>query len=103
MKQHTTPCNECPFRRECLPGWLGNNDHTRFAAYALQEVFFPCHTRKGQACAGRATMWSNSCKAPRDKTLLVLPRDTKNVFSNIMEFMKHHKIDPEKVKEVLHG
>ena len=103
-KQHTTPCNECPFRRKSLAGWLGENGPVNFAVCAQIETRMPCHKKWSMQCAGRAIMWANSCKVPRDPSLLrIKTPDRTTVFSNIIEFMKHHKISAERVRIAMWG
>jgi hypothetical protein len=103
-KQHVVPCKECPFRRISMPGWLGENDPVNFVLFALAELRMPCHKKWSAQCAGRSTMWTNSCKVPRDPSLLQIETpDRINVFSNIMEFMKHHGISVERVRTVMCG
>ncbi len=96
--QHTKPCSECPFRRISPEGWLGSNDPRHFAINANHEGHFPCHKTMGKRaselqCAGRATMWANQCKVSRDDPVPRLTVDRETVFSNIGEFIRHHKIE----------
>lgn len=97
--QHTTPCNECPFRRKSLPGWLGSNDPKSFAILANRDGHFPCHKTMGKGrakelqCAGRAILYANQCKVARDNSVPRLPPDRENVLGNIFEFAKHHEIE----------
>lgn len=44
----TKPCQNCPFRRDCLPGWLGR-ERAREIARSLYEndETFPCHKTTG--------------------------------------------------------
>jgi hypothetical protein len=97
MKQHVKPCKECPFRRASMPGWLGRNDPAEFAVMANHDVMMPCHLTTGTGktewhCAGRAIMWANQCKVPRDDSVPLLRPDRANVFSTVMEFVAHHRI-----------
>lgn len=104
MRQHKTPCAECPFRRVAAAGWLGGFTADEFKWMAEAERRMPCHTRMkkfdgvdynnpGTApqCAGRAIYWANQCKLPRSPELLRLPRDPVAVFSWPHEFVAHHK------------
>jgi len=97
MKQHKTPCRECPFRRESPAGYLGNNEAKNFAILANHDGNFPCHLTMGKKqerqCAGRAIMWAKQCKVSRDKSVPSLPVDREKVFSNIYEFNQHHEIE----------
>lgn len=102
-KQHTKPCKECPFRRESAPGYLGHNTLDDFAMLAMSERHTPCHMTvnyrdpawefkqdKAPQCVGRATMWANTCKMPRDPQLLRAAPDKTVVFSSLAEFTAHH-------------
>jgi hypothetical protein len=103
MKQHTTPCKECCFRRASLPGWVGNHSSAEFAALAMSERRMPCHMKvdyqqrdwrtvqqSAPQCAGRATLWRNMCKLPRNRELLVVKQTSAAVFQHIREFIVHH-------------
>lgn len=107
--QHVHPCKVCPFRRVAARGWLGGLTPKTFMELVTQEVRMPCHSnfpngvdyRKAQdatkaehaapQCAGRAIYWGNTCKLPRDPSLLTLPRDPVAVFANRIEFIAHHE------------
>lgn len=43
-----TPCKHCPFRKDCLPGWLGKERITEI----LEQDSFVCHKDTGLQCAG---------------------------------------------------
>ena len=103
IKQHTKPCNDCPFRRQSLPGWLGDNGLEDFIILAVSDIKMPCHLTPGNGaapncelhpeasqCAGRAIFLSNMCKSPRDSSVLKLPADRETVFSRPQEFVEHH-------------
>lgn len=103
MKQHKTPCNQCPWRRASAPGWLGDSTPGDFWWTAEQDTRMPCHNHidyerkdwkkqieKVPQCAGRAIAFANRCKLPRDKALLRLPADKEKVFSTPQEFLDHH-------------
>ena len=89
-KQHTTPCSDCPWRRDSLPGWLGGSTAEEFRQMAHGEVKYDCHAIKGPQCAGLAIYRANVCKSVRDPSVLRLPRDEATVFSTPMEFKAHH-------------
>jgi hypothetical protein len=94
-KQHTSPCSDCPFRRDSIPGWLGTLSVEDWVQLAHGEGAADCHTTKqpggkgGWACAGLAIYRANICKSPRDAKAMRLKPDTKLVFS-FGEFRKHH-------------
>jgi hypothetical protein len=93
-QQHTSPCSDCPFRRDSIPGWLGQLTVDNWVELAHSEGSADCHTTKqkggkGWACAGLAIYRANVAKAPRDPKAMRLKPDTKLVFS-FGEFKKHH-------------
>lgn len=97
------PCNECPWRRISLPGWLGPFTAEEWNEMAHSDAAVACHTTIHDAvdgegdwddprlrqCAGIATFRTNICKSPRDPEVATLPRDTENVFG-YGEFVAHH-------------
>jgi len=104
MRQHKKPCGECPWRRTCAPGWLGNATPEQFLATSEAEHRMPCHSHvdyedenwraqvaKAPQCAGRAIHFANRFKLPRNKDLLQLPADRENVFNRPEEFLEHHQ------------
>jgi hypothetical protein len=59
------PCNNCPFSRTALKGWLGESRSTEIANGLLEGKTFPCHktTKRNedmpdteQHCAGALIM-----------------------------------------------
>lgn len=92
MKQHTTPCPECPWRRKAPPGWLGAKlPPEDWVAAAHSDVRIPCHLDLNKQCAGAAIFRDNVCKLPRDPAVIVLPSDTVKVFATGNEFIAHHR------------
>ena len=100
---NSKPYKACPFRRKSAAGWLGASTPEEFVDTALADVYMPCHLEvdyedaywqdnlpRVHQCAGRAIFLSNTCKAPRDKTIVRLPPNTTDVFSNKQEFLEHH-------------
>lgn len=107
MKQHKTPCAECPFRRASAAGWLGASSPQEFMDQARNELRMPCHLHidyeqpdwEGQVpdaprCAGHAIFLRNTCNMPRDRELAdfvkTVERDSEKVFQWPQEFIKHH-------------
>lgn len=88
--QHTSPCSDCPFRRDALPGWLGGRTPAQYALLACSDEIILCHTKVGPQCAGAAIYRANICKEARSKRVLRLPKDTVKVFAWVTEFMQHH-------------
>ena len=94
-KQHKSPCSDCPWRRDSIPGWLGEMNVDEWLRLAHGEGKADCHTMKqsdskGWACAGLAIYRANVAKSVHDQTALRLPPDRENVFS-FGEFKKHHE------------
>lgn len=105
----TVPCNDCPFRRKSLPGWLG--------PWSVEEVLghiaygpFPCHKTisgpnmenddpKLRQCAGAAIFMNNKLQMSRDPSLSATQKALKgctadlkaSVFSTADEFAGHHR------------
>lgn len=90
--QHQSPCSDCPFRRDSLRGWLGGYTAQEFAAMAHGEDMLECHVIAGKQCAGAGIYRANVCKDPRNRALIVLPADKKNVLGSRAEFIQHHTL-----------
>ncbi len=88
--QHKRPCSDCPWRRDSLPGWLGAIGFAEWLQVAHSDSRVDCHVVSNMQCAGLATYRANVAKQPRDPKILLLPKDTTNVFATPMEFSKHH-------------
>lgn len=118
QKQHASPCNECPFRKKSLPGYIGDHsDVSEIIDIVQGDGKFPCHmqvnvVRKQQGCsykdalvrapvcAGSAAFLCNQIKVSRDPEVgaaqkLVGTRE--DVFGmpgstwSIAEMTAHHK------------
>lgn len=89
-KQHTKPCSDCPWARRSLRGWLGSLLPMQWLQIAFSDAKEPCHVIDNQQCAGLAIFRTHICKSPRDRTVLVLPKNPKLVFETAQEFLKHH-------------
>jgi hypothetical protein len=89
-KQLTNACSDCPLRRDSLRGWLGGNEPEDYARLCHSDVVVECHVHAGSRCAGLAIYRSNTAKyqPPEHKR----PKDHDTIFSNVMEFIAHHKI-----------
>jgi hypothetical protein len=101
-KQHSTPCRQCPWRRNSAPGWLGASEPGEFLAQSDANIRMPCHThvdyeaadweaqtQRVPQCAGRAIFQANRCQLPAPENLK-LPADRQNVFQWPHEFVAHH-------------
>jgi hypothetical protein len=101
------PCNDCPWRRNAFPGWLGSDEPESFCTKQLRDEEMPCHktidytdpdwltTQMPEAafCAGGLIFLANYCKLPRDPELAAavkaVERDEK-VFAYPAEFVAYH-------------
>jgi hypothetical protein len=100
------PCDECPFRRKSLRGWLGpwNVEELLFA---LGRQVFPCHktirsddtpVEEMTSCAGAAIFLNNKVewsRHPINQRHQELVKDVpvevrESVFANGDEFRAHH-------------
>lgn len=94
-----SPCNECPWRRNARPGFLGPHTAEEWARLAHTDTPIACHkTIKRNLdwvgalqCAGAAIFRRNVGKSPRDPAVAVGPLDTERVFRNDDEFVDHHE------------
>jgi len=90
------PCNECPWRKEAAPGWLGPHSARVWAQVLTSEEVIACHKTitedesYSHQCRGAAIMRANILKLPRNREIAVGPRDRKRVFTSIGKFLKHH-------------
>ena len=113
-KQHSTPCRECPFKRDSAPGWLGASEPGEFLALADSDNRAPCHMHvnydkpdwERQAavapqCVGRAVFMANRCKLPAPG-LLKAKSNPDAVFVRPHEFVAHHaRLDPTSLESTL--
>ena len=97
VTQHKKPCKDCPWRRNAVNGWLGSLSAEEWVAAAHQEARIDCHINVEPAtqCAGAAIYRANILKLPRYAEILVLPKDREKVFCTPMEFLDHHKKEPQ--------
>jgi hypothetical protein len=105
LKQHTTPCSECPFRRTTEPGHLGGSSPLTYVGQAYGPFFLPCHSThdykslearlntENLQCAGAAIHRANIGRSElMPDPLLKLPADTETVFATQAEFLAHHGV-----------
>lgn len=101
------PCNDCPFRRKAMPGWLGAADPQSFIVNISMEQPLPCHQtmdytdprwkekweaqKTGNICAGALIMSANMCKHPRDRNFPRMEPDKVAVFGTHQEFIDYHE------------
>lgn len=99
------PCNQCPFRKKSLPGWLGDASPEQFMATVMQDHEMPCHstvdysdprwrrslsTKKVSYCKGSLIFFANICKLSRDRDRPTA-EPSEDVFRSPQEFLNHHK------------
>lgn len=97
-RQHTTPCSDCPFRRDSIPGWLGGYTVEQYVQIATYAEGVDCHTRRKpddmggdfHQCAGMAIYHANVLKSPRDPQAFRLPPNKSLAFAWPTEFTAHH-------------
>lgn len=112
--RHKVPCDDCPFRRDSMPGFLGGTRLADWITAWIGEAKFPCHKTISQMfvitetvgenhpsldgasyCAGALTMMRNSCKSPRNsydrEAARKVEPDRETVFSHMGEFKSHHE------------
>lgn len=87
-RQHTTPCSDCPMRRDSVPAWLGGNTPELYQRLAHSDEIVHCHVISNQQCAGMAIYRANVCKRV-DPPGLKLPAD-KVLVLGLGEFLPHH-------------
>lgn len=98
------PCKQCPFRKQSLPGWLGDASPEQFIATVMNDEEMPCHstvdytdkhwrrslrTKKVSYCKGSLIFFSNICKLSRDRARPTA-EPSEDVFRSPQEFLKHH-------------
>jgi hypothetical protein len=102
-----TPCNDCPFRKNSLPGWLADYSPLQLHSIVMSETAFPCHlaqqefvewkdvgTKNNPVCAGSLRYMKKGAKMPRRADLAALIKkidvgSCDNILS-ITEFFEHH-------------
>ncbi len=102
-------CNDCPFRKQSLPGWLGDyNSAQELHNIVMSEAPFPCHlthtdeeisfeeagTVEHPLCAGALMYMRKAGKLPRNKELLdamkSFPISELDAILSYREFFQHH-------------
>ena len=88
--QHVRPCDDCPWRRDSIAGWLGPGSPGAWLQAAHGDGRINCHALTGVQCAGAAIYRTNVCKRPRNPELLLLAANKRDVFATPDEFRSHH-------------
>lgn len=90
-----SPCNNCPFRKDSLKGWLGSERMTEI----LESDSFVCHkTTKGtlkerKQCAGFMIIQKDRSTAVRIAKVLKIDLELRNqnlVFESKEDCINHH-------------
>lgn len=88
----TSPCTgkaKCPFRKDCLKGWLGKERATEI----IQSLSFTCHKEdKAKQCAGHILVSGfNKFKVLAEIFGIVLTiNNADKVFKTEQDFINHH-------------
>lgn len=103
------PCNDCPWRRNATPGWLGPFTAEEWCQTAHGEAPVACHKTirvtndlgygdwenpSMRQCMGMAIFRNNICKSPHNPTdaaNLIEEGDKTQVFSWDDEFIAYHE------------
>jgi hypothetical protein len=94
-RQHTSPCSDCPFLRDAVPGWLGMTPPEKWEDMAQSfDGHAVCHALKKENgnrwdCVGLAIYRANIGRTARPYELQAEP-NTDLVFSE-GEFVEHHR------------
>lgn len=103
------PCNDCPWRKIAIPGWLGPYPAERWLEIAHGESPVACHQTITEVndegvgmwdhpamrqCRGVAIFREHVCKSPRHPDIETGPTDPDNVFVTNAEFMEYHTGQP---------
>ena len=93
------PCDDCPWRRNAVAGWLGPYDFDEWLILAHCDEPIACHQtivedesfEGTRACAGAAIYRANVAKIPRLAPLShQMAPDREAVFAMPTEFVRHH-------------
>jgi hypothetical protein len=100
-------CNECPFNKKSIPGFLADYTPKVIHDIVMSEQHFPCHKTlpavntltpqealEFPRCKGSIMYMKKGCKLPNDKNLFndISKEDLDEILS-IPEFFNHHKKD----------
>lgn len=107
MKSCSKQCNECPFRKDSIRGWLADYTPSHLHLLVMSEQPFPCHkthdetlelseAHKYPLCKGALAYMKKSGKSPRNPELKKLVQevdaDTLENTLGLKEFFEHHEI-----------
>ena len=84
-------CDDCPWRRNAAPGWLGSDqDAVDWLATAHSDDTVECHKRGGCHCVGIAVYRKNVAKLARFPNPEDIEADREAVFAGPAEFHEYH-------------
>ncbi len=84
------PCKDCPFRKDTLQGWLGENRISEI----LSADSFVCHKKTDKQCAGHMIIKGDENGFVRLANRLKIPLSLSGrdlVFANKADCIEHHK------------
>jgi hypothetical protein len=115
MLSNKKPCNECPFRKQSAPGYLGETSYnpTTFLL-SIEHDPIPCHLavdwddddsnpddhRYEIPCIGGLQFLRNTAKMPRNPEYCTLRNQVQlnnEVFQTRQQFIDHHSHKDEPV------
>lgn len=85
------PCQDCPFRKDTLKGWLGAE---RMAEIVAADSFV-CHKKTDMQCAGHMLMNGQNNAFVRLATRLRIPLNlggSDKVFASATACIEHHEV-----------
>jgi len=83
------PCKDCPFRKDCLQGWLGSG---RIAGILAADTFV-CHKKTDHQCAGHMLLTKHNAFVRLANTLSIKLnlKGRELVFDDEAACIEHHK------------
>ena len=108
MNSMKRPCPKCPFRKDCLEGWLGKARMSEICEGSVNgDEYFVCHEtsdlapKKQRLCAGKLLLESKvnpfgNCSTRMAIAFKFLPggyeflEGAELVFDTVEEAVKHH-------------
>lgn len=92
-----SPCQGCPFRKDCLKGWLGEHRMREI----LNANSFVCHKNTEKQCAGHMLLSERSMfmELAGRLGMAVRLRGRELVFDTPEDCIKHHANKPVKLLE----
>lgn len=85
------PCRDCPFRTDCMPGWLGGER----MAEILAADSFVCHKNTDMQCAGHMLVNGSDNAFLRLAERLDIPvtlSGADKVFESKQACIEHHQL-----------